>query len=230
MRIVVLTGAGMSAESGIPTFRGEGGLWEGFRPEEVASLEAWERDPELVLRFYNMRKGVADGVEPNAGHRALADLEAAHSVTIITQNVDDLHERAGSTDVRHLHGEIVKIRSCEDPGFLEEWGDRELQVGDLCPAGGQLRPHIVWFGEDVPEFPRAIPVMLEADLLFVVGTSMQVYPAAGLVDFVRPGTPIYVVNPDAGANLRSGGPEIQYFPEAAAQALPRIVAELLGDK
>lgn len=217
----------MSAESGIPTFRGEGGLWEGFRPEEVATVEAWERDPALVLRFYNMRKKVADAAEPNAGHRALAELEAKHKVSIITQNVDDLHERAGSTDVRHLHGEITKLRSCRNPEYLEEWGGRELKLGDRCPAGGQLRPHIVWFGEGVPEIPRAIPIVQEADLLFVVGTSMQVYPAAGLVDFTRPGTLIYVVNPDAAASLRSTAPEIRYFPESAATALPRIVAELM---
>lgn len=196
MNIVALTGAGISAESGIPTFRGAGGLWEGYRLEEVASPEAWARDPELVLRFYNMRRRAVAEAQPNAAHIALAKLEDRHEVAIVTQNIDDLHERAESSRVLHLHGEIMKARCTCGAGRILSLGGRDIVVGDLCPEGSQLRPHVVWFGEEVTEYARAIPLVHQADLLLIIGTSLQVYPAAGLVQFVFPGVPIYVVNPD----------------------------------
>lgn len=211
------------------TFRGSGGLWEGWRFEEVATPGAWERDPEMVLRFYNMRRRQVAQAQPNAAHLALAKLGDRHDVTIITQNVDDLHERAESERVIHLHGEIMKVRSSSDWTYVVNWGARDLSLGDLCPLGSQLRPHIVWFGEDVPEFTRAIPVVREADVLLVIGTSLKVYPAAGLVGFVRAGTPVFVVDPDSTvAPLASDG-DVQFFTEPAAKAVPKIVEELMQE-
>lgn len=226
MKVVALTGAGISAESGIATFRGSDGLWEGWRFEEVATPEAWERDPEMVLRFYNMRRRQVAEAKPNAAHLAIAKLADRHDVTVITQNVDDLHERAESERVIHLHGEIMKVRSSSDPTDIIHWGARDLEMGDLCSLGSQLRPHIVWFGEDVPEFARVIPIVLEADVLLVVGTSLKVYPAAGLVDFVRPGTPVFVVDPDSSVAPLSSDGDVRFFTEPAAKAVPAIVEEL----
>lgn len=185
--IVVLSGAGMSAESGLRTFRDNHGLWEDHRVEEVATPEAWRRDRALVLRFYNERRKALLMAEPHEGHRIIAGWENKHRVTVITQNVDDLHERAGSTCVWHLHGELRKARSTLDPSLvypLEGW---ELKEGDKCEKGAQLRPHIVWFGEDVPLMPRAAEEAAAADVLVVVGTSLQVHPAAGLA-FLAPST------------------------------------------
>jgi len=185
--IVVLSGAGMSAESGLRTFRDNHGLWEDHRVEEVATPEAWRRDRALVLRFYNERRKALLMTEPHEGHRIIAGWENKHRVTVITQNVDDLHERAGSTCVWHLHGELRKARSTLDPSLvypLEGW---ELKEGDKCEKGAQLRPHIVWFGEDVPLMPRAAEEAAAADVLVVVGTSLQVHPAAGLA-FLAPST------------------------------------------
>jgi NAD-dependent deacetylase len=195
-RLVVFTGAGMSVESGIPAFRGAGGLWENHRIEEVASPAAWARHPEFVLRFYNERRRRLRECEPNAGHRLLAALEREFDVTIVTQNVDDLHERAGSTHVLHLHGELAKARSTADPGLVQHIPGWELKLGDRCPLGSQLRPHIVWFGEPVPLMETAVGVVRQADILVIVGTSLGVYPAASLPDFTAPGTPIYLIDPD----------------------------------
>ncbi len=178
--IVVLSGAGMSAESGLRTFRDNGGLWEDHRVEDVATPEAWRRDRALVLRFYNERRKALLAAEPNEGHRIIAGWEQSHRVSVITQNVDDLHERAGSTRVLHLHGELMKARSTADPTLVYPMTGWELREGDKCGKGSQLRPHIVWFGEEVPLMPLAAEVAGTADILVVVGTSLQVYPAAGL--------------------------------------------------
>lgn len=196
-KIVVLTGAGMSAESGISTFRDSGGLWEKYNIDDVATPNAWQRNPALVLDFYNQRRKQLLESKPNAGHFALAELERDFDVQIITQNVDNLHERAGSTNVVHLHGELMKVRST-GPGeevFELTPENHETHLGDKCPKGYQLRPHIVWFGEAVPEIENAEHLTTQADILVIIGTSMQVYPAAGLIHNVKPGTPIYLIDP-----------------------------------
>lgn len=192
--IVVLTGAGMSAESGIKTFRDADGLWEGHDVMEVASPQGFEANPELVLEFYNQRRRQLFEVKPNAAHNALADLESEYKVTIITQNVDDLHERAGSSTVVHLHGELLKARSTFDENDIVEW-KTDLFLGDLCNKGHQMRPHIVWFGEAVPMIEKAIAICETADILLIIGTSMQVYPAASLMHYVTPSTPTYYIDP-----------------------------------
>ncbi|MBF8149301.1 NAD-dependent deacylase [Winogradskyella sp. F6397] len=192
--IVVLTGAGISAESGIKTFRDADGLWEGHDVMEVASPEGFARNPELVLNFYNERRKQLKDVEPNQAHKDLAALENDYNVTIITQNVDDLHERAGSTAVVHLHGELRKIRSVGNENDIKDFTE-DLSIGDLCAEGHQLRPHIVWFGEAVPMIEEAIEVCQKADILVIIGTSMQVYPAAGLMDYAPEATPIYYIDP-----------------------------------
>jgi len=200
--IVVLTGAGMSAESGIKTFRDADGLWEGHDVMEVASPEGFARNPELVLNFYNERRKQLNEVEPNQAHKDLAQLENDYKVTIITQNVDDLHERAGSSDVVHLHGELRKIRSTGNHNDIKDWTE-DINLGDLCGKGYQLRPHIVWFGEAVPEIETAVKICYDADILVIIGTSMQVYPAASLIDYVQPDTPIYYIDPKPA--ISSGG-------------------------
>ena len=192
--IVVLTGAGVSAESGINTFRDSDGLWEGHDVMEVASPEGFRRNPKLVLDFYNQRRRQLKTVKPNQAHIDLATLENDYKVTIITQNVDDLHERAGSTDVVHLHGELLKIKSTGHPEAIKPWTD-DIHVGDTCDKGYQLRPHIVWFGEAVPEIETAVKICYAADILVIIGTSMQVYPAASLIDYVQPNTTIYYIDP-----------------------------------
>jgi len=192
--IVVLTGAGMSAESGVKTFRDHDGLWEGHNVMEVASPEGFKRNPELVLDFYNQRRRQLKDVKPNQAHIDLATLELKYKVTIVTQNVDDLHERAGSTDVVHLHGELRKIRSTGNENDIKVWED-DINLGDVCKKGYQLRPHIVWFGEAVPMIDTAVKICYAADILVIIGTSMQVYPAASLIDYVQPGTPIYYIDP-----------------------------------
>ncbi|MEZ5015206.1 MAG: Sir2 family NAD-dependent protein deacetylase [Chitinophagales bacterium] len=194
MRIVVLTGAGISAESGIPTFRGAGGLWEGHRVDDVASPEGWLRNPELVLHFYNLRRKAVRNAIPNRGHLALSELQDQHDVRIITQNIDDLHERAGSKQVMHLHGEILKVRSSIATDLIYDWTD-DLHTGDLCALGSQLRPHIVWFGEEVPMMEPAIEEVMQADMLFIIGTSMVVYPAASLLQFAPDDAEIFFINP-----------------------------------
>ena len=192
--IVVLTGAGISAESGIKTFRDADGLWEGHDVMEVASPDGFRRNPELVLDFYNQRRKQLKVVEPNQAHRDLTALESDYKVTIITQNVDDLHERAGSTDVVHLHGELLKIRSTGHRNDIKVWTE-DINLGDICDKGYQLRPHIVWFGEDVPEIETAVKICYAADILIIIGTSMQVYPAASLIDYVQPDTAIFYIDP-----------------------------------
>jgi NAD-dependent deacetylase len=192
--IVVLTGAGVSAESGINTFRDSDGLWEGHDVMEVASPEGFRRNPELVLDFYNQRRRQLKVVKPNQAHIDLAVLESDYKVTIITQNVDDLHERAGSTDVVHLHGELLKIKSTGNPNDIKVWKD-DINMGDTCDKGHQLRPHIVWFGEAVPEIDTAVKICYAADILIIIGTSMQVYPAASLIDYVQPDTTIFYIDP-----------------------------------
>ena len=202
-KITVLTGAGVSAESGVSTFRDSDGLWENHKVEDVASIEGWYLNPSLVLDFYNARRAQLADVRPNAAHRAIAELENEYKVTVITQNVDNLHERAGSTRVIHLHGELTKVRPencCNDrDGFSEETvfdiGTDSITIGDLAPNGAQLRPHIVWFGEAVPKIDQAIDAVEAADILLIVGTSLQVYPAAGLYRFAKTGTPIYIIDP-----------------------------------
>ena len=195
--LVVLTGAGISAESGIRTFRDADGLWNRYRIEEVASPVAWERDPQLVLDFYNMRRKQLYEVEPNIAHLVLAELEKVYDVQIITQNVDDLHERAGSTKVLHLHGELKKVRSTFDENLVYTLNGWELKLGDLCEMGSQLRPHIVWFGEPVPNILAATSIVQKADIFLVIGTSLKVYPAAGLLHYVPHTVPKYLIDPEA---------------------------------
>lgn len=222
MKIAVLTGAGVSAESGIKTFRDSDGLWEGHNVMEVASPEGFQKNPEAVLEFYNQRRRQLLTVEPNAAHKALAELEKDHEVTIITQNVDDLHERAGSTNVVHLHGELLKVRSTGDENNIKEWKE-DLNLGHLCEKNHQLRPHIVWFGEMVPMIEVAAEVVEQADAVIIVGTSMQVYPAAGLVQYAKPEAPIYFVDPKPSISETD---RIKVFAEKASTGVPKVVAML----
>ncbi len=194
-RLIVFTGAGISAESGIKTFRDAGGLWEQYRVEDVATLEAWNKNRELVLEFYNQRRSQVLSAEPNAAHHFLAELEADFEITVITQNVDDLHERAGSTSVLHLHGELMKARSSVDPSLIYHLKEKGIKLGDKCEKGSQLRPHIVWFGEAVPQMDTANYMAGGAELFVVIGTSLNVYPAANILNFVMPGVPIWLLDP-----------------------------------
>ena len=193
-KLVVLTGAGISAESGIKTFRDSDGLWEGHDVMEVATPEGWRKNQELVLDFYNKRRAQLKDVQPNLGHQILAELEHDFDVYIITQNVDDLHERAGSTKVLHLHGELLKVRSTQNRNHILDWTD-DLFTGDLDENGHQLRPNIVWFGEDVPALEEAIAITETADYFAVIGTSLQVYPAAGLISYTYSITPVFYIDP-----------------------------------
>lgn len=223
--LVVLTGAGMSAESGIATFRGAGGLWEGHRVEDVATPEAWVRDPELVTRFYNERRRAVWEAQPNKGHQQLADWQDRMHVQIITQNVDDLHERAGSRQVLHLHGELSKARSSgpsADTFQLDHW---EMKTSDCCPAGYPLRPHIVWFGEAVPEMVEAFPLVKQADCVLVIGTSLQVYPAAQLAFEAAPGVPLHVIDPAADV---LDVPNATAWATSASEGLAQLNARWFG--
>lgn len=193
-KMVVLTGAGMSAESGLQTFRDANGLWEGHNVMDVATPEAFERDPKLVLEFYNQRRRQLLDVLPNNAHHNLKELEKYFTIHIITQNVDDLHERAGSSQIVHLHGELRKVRSTTNEKIVLEWS-KDLYLGDVDKNGDQLRPHIVWFGEAVPQLENAIEITKQADVLVIIGTSMQVYPAASLIHYVSSNTPIYFIDP-----------------------------------
>ena len=225
MKIVVLTGAGISADSGIPTYRSSDGLWANFKIEEVCTPEALERDRAKVINFYNMRRKEMSGKVPNAGHKALAELEKYFDVEIITQNIDNLHELAGSTKITHLHGELTKLRN-DDSSHIVEIGLREQQLDETAPDGTLLRPHIVFFGEAVPMFDKAKDLVQQADLLIVVGTSLAVYPAASLVGWVKNNdVPIYVVDPSVPKIpfLRN---RIFHKKERAAIGLPKLVAEL----
>lgn len=195
-RLVVLTGAGMSRESGITTFRETGGLWEQHNIEEVATPEAFQSNPELVLNFYNQRRKQLGEVEPNEGHKTLARLQEHFDVQIITQNIDNLHERAGSENILHLHGELTKVRSCNFPELIYDIGTKAIKIGDTCEKGEQLRPHIVWFGEDVPAIEQAVPLVNSADVFVVIGTSLNVYPAAGLIMYAKHEAPKYLIDPN----------------------------------
>ncbi|MBD2767983.1 NAD-dependent deacylase [Hymenobacter sp. BT664] len=226
--LVVLTGAGVSAESGIRTFRDTNGLWENHRVEDVASPEGFARNPALVLDFYNQRRAQARTVAPNAAHLALAGFEEEPGwrVTIITQNVDDLHERAGSTAVIHLHGMLNQMRSVADEQTVYDCpGD--IQLGDLAPDGHQLRPHIVWFGELVPAIEEAAATVTTADALLVVGTSLQVYPAAGLLHYAPAACPVFVIDPHQPAAGRSG---VRYVAEPASTGVPKVLKELASSQ
>jgi NAD-dependent deacetylase len=196
-KIVVLTGAGISAESGLKTFRDSGGLWEEHRIEDVATFNGWQRNPQLVLTFYNERRKQLIKAEPNAAHKALVSLEQKYDVQIITQNVDDLHERAGSSKVLHLHGELKKVRSTIDDNLVYELEGWELKIGDKCGKGSQLRPHIVWFGEAVPMIQLATEMTELADIFIVIGTSLNVYPAASLIQFVSDKAVMYLIDPNS---------------------------------
>jgi len=199
LKLVILTGAGISQESGIRTFREMGGLWEEYDIMEVASPQAWERDQALVLDFYNQRRKQLFACEPNMGHYGLKELEEFFDVEIVTQNVDDLHERAGSSKILHLHGELKKVRSSIDPDLIHELDGWELKEGDLCEIGSQLRPHIVWFGESVPAIYDAANIFKKADICAVIGTSLNVYPAASLIDYRPRGTKLFLIDPNETA-------------------------------
>lgn len=223
-KLVVLTGAGMSAESGLKTFRDMGGLWENYAIEEVATPSAWAKNKELVLRFYNERRSQLAQAEPNGGHYGLVELEKYFDVQIITQNVDNLHERAGSKNILHLHGELTKARSTIENKLIYDIGYKEINIGDHCDLGSQLRPHIVWFGEDVPEITNAINLTTEADIFVVIGTSLEVYPAASLIDYVKPGVPIYIIDPN---KMHSAGfREIKHIQEPAVAGVKQLIEML----
>lgn len=213
-KIVVLTGAGISAESGIKTFRDSNGLWENHRVEDVATPEAWQMNPALVLDFYNQRRAQLLQVQPNEGHLELARLQKNYDVQIVTQNVDDLHERAGSNKVLHLHGELRKARSSRYEHLVYSW-DHDIRLGDKCERGAQLRPHIVWFGEPVPMLEKAAELASHADIFLIVGTSLQVYPAAGLMRFAPPEIPFYYVDPRPQTN-----PDLEALPNLNIIAEP----------
>ena len=231
-RITVLSGAGISAESGLQTYRDNGGLWNGVDPMEVASAEGWEHDPGKVLEFYNIRRTELKDARPNEAHRLIAGLESEHTVDVITQNVDNLHERAGSTHVVHLHGELTKIRpedSCNDEdGFSEKYvvdiGYESVHLGDKAPDGAQYRPHIVFFGEAVPKMERAIDIVSRADILLIVGTSLQVYPAAGLYRYASPGVPIYIVDP---AGMKLFDSRIIHIRKVATEGVKEFVERII---
>ena len=227
-KIVVLTGAGISAESGLRTFRDSNGLWEEHRVEDVATFEAWQRNQQLVIDFYNQRRKQLNDVKPNAGHLALVELEEKFDVQIITQNVDDLHERAGSANVLHLHGELKKVRSTVDENLVYTLDGWELKKGDLCGKGSQLRPHIVWFGEAVPMIEPAMELSAEADIFIVIGTSLNVYPAAGLVHYVKNGTPVYLIDPHA--EMLHGVKNLTILRETAGTGVPKLVKQLMKSR
>ena len=234
-KLVVLTGAGVSAESGISTFRDSDGLWENHNVEDVASIDGWYRDPALVLDFYNARRAQLGTVRPSAAHYAIASLEQNYDVTVVTQNVDNLHERAGSTRIIHLHGELTKVRpeNCcnEMDGFSEETvfdiGADPVHLGDKAPNGAQLRPHIVWFGEAVPKIEAAIDAVEAADVLLIVGTSLQVYPAAGLYRYARMSAPIYIIDPK-DVPVRDG--RVVHIKDVATKGMEQFLKTLAGSE
>ncbi|WP_242093246.1 SIR2 family NAD-dependent protein deacylase [Aestuariivivens sediminicola] len=222
--IVVLTGAGMSAESGLKTFRDADGLWEGHDVMQVASPYGFKTNPELVLDFYNQRRRQLLTVEPNSAHYTLAQLEQDFRISIITQNIDDLHERAGSSNIIHLHGELLKVRSTFDDTDILEW-KTDLFLGDKCKNGYQLRPHVVWFGEDVPMMKNAIEISQTADILIIIGTSMKVYPAAGLIHYIPENTPIYFIDPNPNI---SGHNYLTVISEKATTGIQRAINLITG--
>ena len=222
MKIAVLTGAGISAESGLKTFRDSDGLWEGHDVMQVATPEGFARNPALVLEFYNQRRRQLLEVQPNAAHLALAELEQNHEVVVITQNVDDLHERAGSSRVVHLHGELLKVRSSDREDLVLDW-QTDLNLGDLCEHKSQLRPHIVWFGEAVPMMDVATQLVEASDIIIIVGTSMQVYPAAGLIEYAPTHSKVYFVDPNPSL---SSSEKITVFAENATTGISKVVSEI----
>ena len=223
-KISILTGAGMSAESGLRTFRDSDGLWESHNVYDVATPEAWQRDPELVLKFYNERRKQVRKAKPNKAHLALAKLEKKYDVHMITQNIDDLHERGGSKQVLHLHGEINKVRSTVDSRLIYELDHWEMKLGDKCDKGSQLRPHIVWFGEPVPMIEKAIPIVEAADIVIVIGTSLGVYPAAGLVNYIAPFSEKIYIDPKG---LTENDTNFNVIKEKAGLGVPILVNKLL---
>lgn len=223
-KVVILTGAGISAESGISTFRDSDGLWEQYRVEDVATYDAYLRNPALVLDFYNQRRRQLFQVKPNEGHKQLVRLEQYYDVQIITQNIDNLHEQAGSSNVLHLHGELTKARSDRNDNLIVDIGDRDINIGDKAPDGAQLRPHIVWFGEAVPNIEPAAAMCEKCDYFVVVGTSMNVYPAAGLIHYVPHSSPCYLVDPKAVPISRN----IKIFQEKAGTGVKKVVDELIA--
>jgi NAD-dependent deacetylase len=227
MNISILTGAGISAESGISTFRDAGGLWEGHSIEEVASPEGWVKNQELVLNFYNKRRAQLKEVKPNVGHLSLVSLEKHFNTTIITQNVDNLHEKAGSSSIIHLHGELNKVRSTGDKHLVYEW-ENDLITGDLCEKGYQLRPHIVWFGEEVPMLNKATELVTKSDIFIIAGTSLQVYPAAGLISYAPPYCKIYYVDPKPFISHElKNSPNVEIISKTATEGLPVLVQNII---
>jgi NAD-dependent deacetylase len=225
-KVIVLTGAGISAESGLKTFRDNDGLWEGYDIEEVATPEGWQRNPALVQEFYNMRRKSVLEATPNAAHYALAKLESKYEVTIITQNIDDLHERAGSSKVVHLHGIITRSQSSLNPKITYDIDGWEIRMNDVCELGSPLRPHVVWFGEGVPMIETAAALCTTADLFILIGTSLAVYPAAGLIDYVPAGVPKYIVDPHIP--YVRGGESVIKIEEKATTGLVKLVDDLLN--
>lgn len=227
-KIVVLTGAGVSAESGLSTFRDSGGLWENYDIMEVASIEGWYKNNELVLEFYNQRRRQLKTAEPNAAHYALAKLEEKFDVTLITQNVDNLHERAGSKNIIHLHGKLTEAKSTAHPGFVYEIGYDDICLGDKCEKGSQLRPNIVWFGEAVPMMYEAGKAAEQADIFIVVGTSLVVYPAAGLINYVRPSSYKYIIDPNK-PSVYDSLENLIFIEKKASLGTPELVEKLINE-
>lgn len=225
-KLIALTGAGISAESGIKTFRDQDGLWENYHIEDVATYQAWKKNPALVQEFYNQRRAQLEHVKPNKAHYILAELESFFDVHIITQNVDDLHERAGSSNILHLHGELTKVRSEDDDNEIITIGYKAIKIGDKSPTGGQLRPHIVWFGEAVPLIPKAIQIVQSADIIAVIGTSMQVYPAASLIHYANSNTKCYYIDPKA--TKISGVSNLQIILDTAVNGVNKFKEILLN--
>lgn len=226
-KLVVLTGAGMSAESGIRTFRDSNGLWEEYDVMEVASIEGWYKNPELILRFYNERRKQMFECKPNIGHLLLAELEKQFDVRIITQNIDNLHERAGSTHVLHLHGELTKARSSSDPSLIYTIGNKEIKIGEKCEKGSQLRPYIVWFGEEVTALEEAINIVESADILCIIGTSLNVYPAAGLFRYAPFACPIWLIDPNPPSALPR---RIKVIARGACDGVAALMKEVNNEK
>lgn len=226
MKIAFITGAGISAESGLQTFRGTDGLWEGYRIEEVATPDAWKKNAQTVQEFYNLRRKAVLAASPNAAHIALANLQKTHVVTIITQNIDNLHERAGSKHVLHLHGEITKSRSTKNQSLVYDIEGWELKMGETCELGSQLRPHIVWFGEQVPLIETAANIVTMADAVVVIGTSLLVYPAAGLIRYAAPNVPVVVVDPNCD-ELNTGISNTIYIKQPATTGVQYFIDEVL---
>lgn len=222
--LAVLSGAGISAESGIATFRGSNGLWEKYRIEEVATYDAWCKNPQLVLEFYNLRRKKAAEAQPNAAHYALKQLEDRYTVNIITQNVDDLHERAGSSNILHLHGKLREARSSLNYDLIYDIGSSPIELGDKCELGSQLRPNIVWFGEDVPLMDEAMALTQKADIFLVIGTSLLVYPAAGLLNYVKPNTPIYLIDPEPNNAMLEQFLHLTIIPKTAVLGMEYLLS------